>query len=257
MTEPTEALSFGAAAADYDRFRPRYPRAALRWALTGLAPPAQAADRAASGRPRVVDLAAGTGILTRDLLSLGHQVTAVEPDPGMRAQLAAATADVRPLAGSAESMPLPDGYADAVLAGQAYHWFDRTAAHPEIARVLRPGGVFAPIWNLRDDQVTWVTELSRIAEIGDTVDHLRQTVTDFGDAFGPLEWAEFTHTTELTRDDLRGLIRTRSHYLTATPQRRADVDREVHELLDTHPDLAGQETVKLPYRTLVARARRT
>ncbi|PZG05058.1 class I SAM-dependent methyltransferase, partial [Micromonospora craterilacus] len=222
MTDPTHARSFGVAAADYDRFRPRYPEAALRWALDGIDRPA-----------RLVDLAAGTGIVTRGLLALGHRVTAVEPDPGMRAQLAATTTGVPALAGTAEAMPLPDGYADAVLAGQAYHWFDRPAAHAEIARVLRPGGVFAPIWNLRDDRADWVVELSRIAEIGDTVDHLRQTVTDFGDGFTSPEWAEFAHTTPLSRDDLLGLVRTRSHYLTATPARQAEVDREVRQLLDT------------------------
>ncbi|GIJ75573.1 Methyltransferase domain-containing protein [Micromonospora phaseoli] len=245
MTDPTAALSFGVAAAEYDRFRPRYPEAALRWTLSGLDQPAE-----------LVDLAAGTGILARGLLALGHRVTAVEPAAGMRAQ-AASTVGVRMLAGSAESMPLPDGYADAVLAGQAYHWFDRPRAHPEIARVLRPGGIFAPIWNVRDEGVAWLAELSRIAEIGDTVDHLRQSVTDFGANFTPPEWAEFRHTTTLTRDELLGLVRTRSHYLTATPDRRAEVDRAVHALLQTHPDLADQETITLPYTTLVARAQKT
>ncbi|MEV2241857.1 class I SAM-dependent methyltransferase [Micromonospora sp. NPDC049891] len=246
MTDPTQALSFGTAAADYDRYRPRYPEAALRWALDGIDAPAQ-----------LVDLASGTGILARGLLALGHRVTAVEPDPGMRTQLTSTNAVVRALDGSAETMPLPDGYADAVLTGQAYHWFDRPRAHAEVARVLRPGGVFAPIWNLRDDGVDWVAELSRIAEIGDTAEHLRQSVTDFGDSFTAPEWAELTHTTTLTPDELLGLVRTRSHYLTATPERRAEVDREVHALLQTHPDLADQETLTLPYTTLVARARKT
>ncbi|MFI7576225.1 class I SAM-dependent methyltransferase [Micromonospora sp. NPDC049497] len=245
MTDPTQALSFGAAAAAYDRFRPRYPEAALRWALDGLPVPG-----------RVVDLGAGTGILTRGVLALGHDVTAVEPDPGMRAQLEAATVGTTAQDGSAESVPLPDGYADAVLVGQAYHWFDRERAHPEIARVLRSGGAFAPIWNLRDDRTPWVTELSRIAEIGDTVDHLLETVTDFGPAFGPPEWAEFAHTTTLTRDELLGMVRTRSHHLTATPERRAEVDRKLRDLLDTHPDLAGRDTLVLPYRTVAFRARR-
>jgi SAM-dependent methyltransferase len=246
MTDPTQALSFGTAAADYDRYRPRYPPAALRWALAGIDAPAQ-----------LVDLGAGTGILARGLLDLGHRVTAVEPDAAMRAQLMSVDTAVRALAGSAETMPLPGGFADAVLTGQAYHWFDRPRAHSEIARVLRPGGVFAPLWNVRDDSCGWVAELSRIAEIGDTVEYLRQSVTDFGDSFTSPEWAEFTHTTTLTPDELLGLVRTRSHYLTATPARRADVDHQVRTLLHTHPDLATQETITLPYTTLVARARRT
>ncbi len=65
-------------------------------------------------------------------------------------------------------MPLSDGSADAVLVGQAYHWFDKERAHAEIARVLPPGSVFAPIWNTRDERVAWVAELSRIAHLGDT-----------------------------------------------------------------------------------------
>ncbi|MEV6816019.1 hypothetical protein [Micromonospora sp. NPDC051296] len=77
------------------------------------------------------------------------------------------------------------------------------------------------------------------------------------DRFTPTEWAEFTHSTPLTRDELLGLVRTRSHYLTATPDRQAEVDREVRQLLDTHPDLTGQATINLPYRTLTARTHRT
>ncbi|WP_422734618.1 class I SAM-dependent methyltransferase [Micromonospora sp. WMMD558] len=245
MTDPTQALSFGAAAAEYDRYRPRYPQAALRWALDGLAAPA-----------RTVDLGAGTGILARGLLALGHEVTAVEPDPGMRAQFAATTPGAPALAGSAESVPLPDGYADAVLVGQAYHWFDRERAHSEIARVLRPGGVFAPVWNLRDDRVGWVNDMNRIAEIGGTVDRLLGDVTDFGPDLDRPEWAEFTHVTELTPEDLLGMVGTRSYHLTATPERRRQIDRELRALLDTHPELAGRETIVLPYRTLVFRARR-
>ncbi len=131
MVDHTHALSFGAAAGDYDRFRPRYPEAAVRWALDGLS------------RARVVDLAAGTGILTRTVLALGHEVVPVEPDPGMRAQLVVSTPGTTALAGSAEALPLPDSAADAVLVGTAYHWFDREPAHAEIARVLRAR------WHLR------------------------------------------------------------------------------------------------------------
>ncbi|MFG1766692.1 class I SAM-dependent methyltransferase [Micromonospora parva] len=245
MADHTQALSFGAAAADYDRFRPRYPEQAVRWALDGLRSPA-----------RVVDLGAGTGILTRGVLALGHHVTPVEPDPDMRAQLAAATPGCTPLAGGAESVPVPDGVADAVVVGQAYHWFDRELAHPEIARVLRPGGTFAPIWNMRDDRVEWVAELGRIAHLGDNAGNVIERYTDFGAAFGPIELSEFGHHTTLTPDDVIAMLHTRSYWLTAPDDRRAAIDRELRELLATHPDLAGRETVELPYRTIVLRARR-
>lgn len=245
MTAPTQALSFGVAAADYDQFRPRYPQEALRWALDGLATPA-----------RVVDLGAGTGILTRGVLALGYDIVPVEPDPGMRAQLAAATPGTTALAGSAEAVPLPDGSADAVLVGQAYHWFDKEPAHAEIARVLRPGGTFAPIWNVRDDRVAWVAELSRIALLGDTAGDVTEKYADFGPAFEPVELGEFLHTTTLTPDEVIGMLHTRSYWLTAPPHERERVDRELRELFATHPDLAGRETVELPYRTFVLRSRR-
>ncbi|GAA1821105.1 hypothetical protein GCM10009682_46530 [Luedemannella flava] len=90
--------------------------------------------------PGIVDLGAGTGIMTRVLVGLGYDVTAVEPDPLMRARLPAASPGVTALAGSAEAIPLPEGAVDGMVAAQAYHWFDPDRARAEIARVLRPGG---------------------------------------------------------------------------------------------------------------------
>lgn len=244
MVDHTHALSFGTAASDYDRFRPTYPIEALQWALDGLGDGGQ-----------VVDLGAGTGILTRAVQVLGFHVVPVEPDPQMRAQLAISTPGTTALAGSAEAVPLPDGAADAVLVGTAYHWFDREPAHAEIARVLRPGGTFAPIWNIRDDSVEWVAELGRIAHLSDkSADLVRNT--DFGPGFTAVEAREFRHRTVLTPDEVLGMIRTRSYWLTATADDQRRVERELADLLDTHPALAGRETVELPYRTLVLRARR-
>ncbi|WP_422737263.1 class I SAM-dependent methyltransferase [Micromonospora sp. WMMD729] len=244
MVDHTQALSFGVAASDYDRFRPRYPEAALRWALDGLRD------------ARVVDLGAGTGILTRQVLALGHHVTPVEPDPGMRAQLDAVTPGSSALAGSAEAVPLPDGAADAVVVGQAYHWFDRDRAHAEIARMLRAGGTFAPIWNLRDDRVGWVAELGRIAHLGDNAGDVLGRYDDFGPGFTPIEPGEFAHHTTLTPAEVVAMLHTRSYWLTAPADRRARIDRELRDLFAGHPDLVGRETVDLPYRTIVLRARR-
>jgi SAM-dependent methyltransferase len=241
---PPRALSFGPAAERYDQLRPGYPEAALRWAV--------------GDRPgRVVDLGAGTGILTRALVALGHQVIPVEPDPAMRDRLVAGSPELTPLAGFAERIPLPDASVDAVIAGQAYHWFDRAATHPEIARVLHPGGRFAATWNQRDESVAWLAELSTVTDDDTAGRGIREpapAVDDFGPGFSAVEQASFTHTTRHTPDTLVGLIATRSYYLTATPARQRELERRVRALCASHPDLAGQSTFDLPYRTVVYRA---
>jgi len=95
----------------------------------------------------VVDLAAGTGKLTRDLARRFQMVMAIEPLAGMREQLASAVPAALAMAGTAERMPLPDASADAVFVAQAFHWFDGRRALDEIARVLKPGGGLALLWN--------------------------------------------------------------------------------------------------------------
>ncbi|HLL64690.1 MAG TPA: class I SAM-dependent methyltransferase [Micromonosporaceae bacterium] len=237
------ARSFGSAARCYDRIRPGYPPEALRWAI-GDAP------------RRVVDLGAGTGILTRALMAFGHEVLAVEPDARMRTRLEQASG-VAAMDGSAEAIPLPDGSVDAVLAGQAYHWFDPVRAHPEVARVLRPGGVFAPIWNFRDEDVPWLRELSRIVDGARATDGTREDEPEeFGEWFAPIERAEFRHATTHNVESLLELVRSRSYYLTAPPEQRAVTEAAVRQLVDTHPDLADAAEFALPYVTRVYRAAR-
>ena len=234
------ALSFGTVAARYDRFRPSYPRAAIEWAAGG--PPPR----------RVVDLGAGTGILTRGLIGAGYTVTAVEPDPEMRAQLAAATPERTASAGSAEDIPLPDGTVDAVVAGQAYHWFDPEVAHAEAARVLRPGGYFAAIWNLRDSRERWVAALDRIARSAGDQEHDRPV--SFGPRFDAVRHREFAHETSLTGAQLVEMMTTRSYYLTSGAAERKRFEAALTELVETHPDLTGRDSFTLPYRTWVYRA---
>jgi SAM-dependent methyltransferase len=246
-----QALSFGPAANEYDARRPGYPEAAVAWATGGT-------------RLDVVDLGAGTGILSRVLLRLGHRVTAVEPDGAMRARLVATSPVERALPGTAEAVPLPDESVDAVTAGQAYHWFDRERAHPEIARVLRPGGVFAPIWNIRDESVPWVARLSEIVDEvrgygggdqlnGDFVAPMDDRAYGplFGSLFSPVQRRVFRHSVPMTADGLVGLVSTRSYYLTATPDERAGIERAVRDLA---AELPG--TFDVPYVTAVYRATR-
>ncbi|GAA1399724.1 class I SAM-dependent methyltransferase [Catellatospora coxensis] len=230
-------LSFGAVAQAYQQSRPSYPAEALAWAI-GTAP------------GRVVDLGAGTGQLTRVALAAGFEVVPVEPDPAMRAALHAATPGTEAREGSAESIPLPDGYADAVVVGTAYHWFDKVRAHPEIARVLRPDGVFAPLRNDRDLSVDWVRRLDEIVQ---SARAHRTDEADFGPLFAPAEWATFRHAVTQTPQGLLDLIATRSWYLVATEDVRQRLRDQVTDLCATHPDLAGRESFALPYVTTVCR----
>jgi SAM-dependent methyltransferase len=126
-------LTFGVEAAAYERGRPEWPPELLNRLPVG--PDA-----------RVVDLGAGTGKLTRLLASAYSGVVAVEPDPAMRRLIDAG----EPVAGSAEAIPLAEASVDAVFAAEAFHWFDWDRAVPEIARVLRPRGVLALLWNRYD-----------------------------------------------------------------------------------------------------------
>jgi len=128
---------FADVADDYERGRPDYPAAFV---------PAMCAAAAIPSGARVLDLAAGTGKLTRVLLAAGLDVLAVEPLPGMRERLAATLPAERILDGSAEALPLPDAAVDAVFCGDAFHWFDGPAALAEIARVLRPGRALVLSW---------------------------------------------------------------------------------------------------------------
>ncbi len=245
------AGSFGQAAELYDRVRPTYPGEAIDWALSPLG----------SGHFTVVDVGAGTGIMTRLLTTRGHDVIAVEPDDKMRRHLAATVPDAVALAGSSEGLPLGESSVDAAIAAQAYHWFDRDRTHAELARVIRPGGVFAAIWNDRDDASEWVREYSRIVEgdrgpDGSGADTARETSPSYGDRFGPVDFAQFRHSVNHTPDSLVALLKSRSYYLTASGTRQAALEAEVRELAEAHPDLAGRTSFDLPYVTVVFRASR-
>jgi SAM-dependent methyltransferase len=139
----------------YERGRPRYPPPAIEWIAQQLG--------VEPGRS-VVDVGAGTGKLTKPLLRFGAEVTAVEPVAGMRTVLQRECSEVRALDGTAEAIPLPDACADAIIVGQAFHWFDAAAALREFHRVLRPGGRLGLVWNLRDRRQPLQREIDEITE---------------------------------------------------------------------------------------------
>jgi SAM-dependent methyltransferase len=132
------AFSFGRIAAEYDDVRPEYAPEALDRAEYALG---------LRRESRVIDLAAGSGVLTRALADRFDGIVAVEPSSEMRAVLTARSAGIEVLAGTAEGIPLPDDSADAVFVGDAFHWFDGEAAVAELKRVLRPHGGVALLWN--------------------------------------------------------------------------------------------------------------
>jgi SAM-dependent methyltransferase len=249
--------SFGAAAAAYAEHRPDYADDAVRWAV----------EPVLRREPlRVLDLGAGTGKLTAALVRLGADVTAVEPDPAMLAELRSSLESVRALPGSAEEIPLPDASVDAVLVGQAMHWFDLSRAIPEIARVLVPGGVLAGLWNVDDDQVRWVAGLAQISkgkanvtrqQWRDRVGRARQErLAAVGSGlFETPEVGEFAHGQRRTADSLVATIATHSNVLVLDEPDRARLLAEVREFLDAQPETASGEFV-LPMVTAVLRATR-
>jgi SAM-dependent methyltransferase len=236
-----EAQSFGAAAERYDLYRPTYAEDAVVWAV--------------GQRPsRVADLGAGTGILSRLLYKLGHEVVAVEPDDLMRARLVQVSPGVSAVAGRAEAIPLPDENVDAVVAGQSYHWFDLPEAHREIARVVRMGGTFAAMWNDADPATPWTVQFGEIIDGPSRHDGNRE-LADFGERFGPVELEEFRHEMWVTPDALVAMATTRSPYLVADEQGRQELVAAIHALLREF-GLAYQERFPMPHITRVNRAPR-
>jgi SAM-dependent methyltransferase len=240
------ARSFGAVADLYERSRPGYPVEAVRWVLE-LAP-----------GPQVLDLAAGTGKLTRAAREAGAAVTAVEPLGEMRAQLARALPDVTAVAGTAEDIPLPDRSFDGVLVGQAFHWFDRDRALDEIVRVLRPGGVVGLLWNVRDDRAGWVADLMEVAPGGDTVSGFAAPEDELvHPALGPAERRSVPNPTPFDRERLLEWASSTSAVSTLPPAERDARLARIGELALTHPQLRGRETFDMPFVTITVRAART
>jgi len=234
------AASFARVADAYEQARPGYPADAVLW-LAGETP----CD--------VVDLGAGTGKLTRSLAALGHHVVAVEPLGEMLDRLRATVPGVTAVTGSAESMPLPDGAADVVACAQAFHWFDQEAALAEIARVLRPGGRIALVWNVRDERVPWVSELSD-AMVGRTgVDRGAAGPIEQSGLYGPVEHATFEHTQTVDRAALRSLVLSRSYCAVLAEEERAPILGRVDRLFDEH---ARDGLLTLPYVVECFRAER-
>jgi len=240
------ASVFGRFAEEYDRSRPGYPDAAVDWLL----PP---------GARDVLDLGAGTGKLTASLLARGLSVTAVEPDPAMLAVLGRNHPAARAHQAGADALPLPDAAVDAVVVGQAWHWFPHEAAVAEVRRVLRPGGWLGLVWNAPEDQEPWEHELAGL----DPDRALQAHVPEAADGppeieglpSGELEETRVPWTWQVGPEDVRGMLATHSK-VALMPE------REREELLDASAAVVaaeahrrGSETVGLHRVSLCVRWR--
>ena len=225
------ARSFGTVAEVYDRGRPTYPRAAATW-LVGAEP------------CTVLELGAGTGKLTTELVALGHDVHATDPDPDMLAILQARLPGVRTSVAAAEEIPLADRSVDVVVSAQAFHWFDMATALPEIARVLKPGGHLALVWNQSDERIPWVRRL------GDLIGHQDQVAAPAEPVvesllFGFVEEESFRHWQQVDRRSIQDLALSRSNILSLDPDARASTLAAVLAFYDDYG--RGMDGMQLPY----------
>jgi SAM-dependent methyltransferase len=245
---PEEAArGFQLGAADYERGRPGYPEAAI----------ARLADELDLGPERViVDLAAGTGKLTRALLGLGAELVAVEPVKGMREQLERAVPGVEVRDGTAEHIPLDDASVDAVFVAQAFHWFDVPVAAAEIHRVLVPGGGLAVVRNEWDESVQWIVAMREvIAQYASRVerdrsDDWREPLAATG-LFSPYEEAVFPNLVRVSIETLRARVASLSFVALLEDAPRQRLLDAVADLVAERGLVAADGLLDTPYRTHV------
>lgn len=235
------AFSFGRIAVEYDAVRPEYAPEALDRAREALG---------LSAASRVVDLAAGSGKLTRALARRFDEVVAVEPNDDMRAVLLGRSAGVKVLAGTAERLPLGDRSADAVFVGDAFHWFDGEAAVAELARVLPRGGGVALLWNHwwsdRDDGAPTMLDPPLPAEAQTLFDEVyvrsgrakvRGDMPDpldvfSGGPFEPVVEEAFPRSEQLTGAEVVDLYATISAIASLPPGEREELKGTLRNLLE-------------------------
>src|SRR5688572_21686089 len=246
----SRARSFDAAAGAYEAGRPGWPREAVEIPARRLGLERDAA---------VLDLAAGTGKLTRRLAGRFASVTAIEPLDGMRTVLEERIPFVRTLAGTAEAIPLADDSVDAVFVAEAIHWFDLERAVAEIARVLRPGGGVAVLYNRLDwddESVPWRAEADEVFERHrlppDDVDpHDRGRWHAALSALGELKADTAENVQRLDTAGLIAMYASFSGLAGLEPERRDAALAELRAVLERH----GVRDPELPYRTEITTVR--
>ncbi|CAI1134573.1 class I SAM-dependent methyltransferase [Serratia proteamaculans] len=251
MNTPSHSIHHAAAEgyqANADRYvkgRPDYPPEITTWLRDTIG---------LHAGMTVIDLGAGTGKFTPRLLETGAQVIAVEPVAQMLEKLSAVLPQVKTLAGTAESIPLPDESVNAVVCAQSFHWFATARALAEIQRILKPGGKLGLVWNMRDARVSWVRKLNQIVDRheGDAprfytgewrklfpfkgLDALQEQVFMLGHQ-GAVE------------DVIFNRVRSTSFIAALPPQQQEQVIEQIRQLVAEEGELQDKDSVTVPYQT--------
>ena len=222
----------------YERLRPGYPDEAVSWLVEGT--PAAGA---------VADVGAGTGKLTSALVGRGFDVIAVDPSTDMLTQLSRLLPGVTTQVGTGEATGLPDGTIDLVTFAQSWHWVEPAAGCVETARVLKPGGRAAWVWNFMDLREPWVAELAAIWHTlgGEEATEPSRHLPALSTAFGPVDSITIDWMQPMLVADLTELVTTRSYYLNASMSEREEIVTDAAAFLALR--FPHVETVNLPYRT--------
>lgn len=230
------SASFDSVARAYAANRPGYPPEAVAW-LTGEPP------------RRVLELGSGTGKLTTQLAASGHQVVATDPSPAMLAELRKDQRSVHLLVARAEHIPLRTSSVELVISAQAFHWFDPQRALPEIARVLRPGGVLSLVWNTADFKVPWVRKVMSLIEApGD----MPEDPLEASELFTTQDQRIFRHWQRFDRESLLGFVASSSYAAVMTPDERAALLGKVGDIYDSYG--RGAQGMLMPWQARCYRA---
>ncbi|MHB1208435.1 MAG: class I SAM-dependent methyltransferase [Acidimicrobiales bacterium] len=221
----TNAVSGFADGARYQSARPGYPVAAVAHMVEALG---------VEGARRVADVAAGTGLFTRELVAFARDLVAVEPSSGMRLEFERQELGVTVLEGTAESLPFESHSIDVITVAQAFHWFEYEKALAEFARVLSPHGHLGLIWNERDESVEWVAQLTT-AMLWD-LKRPFDAATDYAavlaeGGFRDIEKRDFHHTQLVDRATLDRRVLSTSYIAVMTPDAQREILDKVAEVV--------------------------